>query len=222
MALERISVLVVDDHPIVRTGLRTLLEQNDDMQIVGEAESGPEALERAVALEPDVVLMDISMKGGSGLEAVHAIKASVPETKVLMLTVHDNEDYLREALAAGATGYVLKQAADAELAVAIRAVFQGGIFLYPSLVRVALGESPSKGGDGGSGPDVSSREALTSREEQVVQQVALGYTNREVANTLYLSVKTVETYRARAMRKLGLRTRSALVRYALERGLLKQ
>ena len=218
--MEPIRVLVVDDHPVVRAGLRTLLEYNGDMQIVGEAASGPEAVERALALAPDVVLMDITMEGGSGLEAIRAIKAHLPQTKLLVLTVHDSEDYMREALVAGATGYVLKQAADAELAVAIRAVYQGGVFLYPSLTRVVLDATRSTQ-DAASDKQGDPWETLSTREQEVLRLVALGHTNREVAAQLYLSVKTVETYRARAMSKLDLRTRSALVRYALDKGLLR-
>ena len=218
MTPKQIRVLVVDDHPIVRTGLRALLEYQADMQIVGEASNGLEAVECAMSLEPDVILMDITMEGNNGLQATHTIKTCLPQTKILVLTVHDNEDYVRKALEAGASGYVLKQAAEAELAVAIRAVYEGGVFLYPALTRVMFTGKPS------TRAAENTQDAwneLSDRERQVLSLVALGYTNREIAATLYLSVKTVETYRARAMSKLNLQTRSALVRYALEKGLLK-
>ena len=217
---ERIRIMLVDDHPVVRTGLKTLLGYQDDFQVVGEAENGVEAVSQALEHNPDVVLMDITMEGMSGLEAIRRIKEHLPEIKVLVLTVHDSEDYLRQALAAGATGYVLKQAADAELAVAIRAVYRGDLFLYPSLTRLVL---PDLGHDTPSRGQVQKTgwEQLSHREKQVLRLVALGYTSQDIAAQLFLSAKTIETYRARVMRKLDLRSRSALVRYALERGLLQ-
>lgn len=218
--MNKIRLLVVDDHPVVRAGLRTLLGAQPDMEVVGEADDGAVAVERALELRPDVVVMDITMRGVSGLEATRDLRRLLPETKVLVLTMHADEEYLRQMLEAGATGYVLKQAVDTELAVAIRAVQRGEVFLYSSFTRVLLGElgSNEELTDGHSPPD--SYELLSQREKEVLRLVALGYTNRQTADRLYLSVKTVETYRARVMEKLELRSRSALVRYALRKGLL--
>jgi len=215
-----IRLLVVDDHPVVRAGLRTLLGAQADMDVVGEADDGRVAIERAVELRPDVVVMDITMKGMGGLEATREITRRLPHTKVLVLTMHENEEYLRQLLEAGATGYVLKQAVDTELAVAIRAVQRGEVFLYSSLSRILLGDLAQKEGADQELSQLDSYERLSQREREVLRLVALGHTNQQIADQLYLSVKTVETYRARVMDKLGLKSRSALVRYALQRGLL--
>jgi len=216
--LEKIRLLVVDDHPVVRAGLRTLLDRESDMEVVGEAEDAGSAVAAVSDLKPDIVVMDITLADSDGLVATGEIKARWPETKVIVLTIHDDEGYLRQALAVGATGYVLKQAADTELVVAVRAVSRGEVFLYPTVTRVLLGDIvPPKTGDGTQRPGFS---ALSPREESVLRYVALGYTNREVAEKLSISVKTVETYRARVMEKLDLKSRSALVRYALSHGLM--
>ena len=217
--MEKIRILIVDDHPVVRAGLRTLLSGQPDMEVVGEANDGATAVERAEELMPDVVVMDITMGGMGGLEATHNIKARVPQTKVLVLTIHKSVEYLRRALEAGATGYVLKQAADTELAVAIRVVYRGEIFVYPVFTRVLLGDlTQDKETTERAQPD--SYELLSPREKEVLRLVALGYTSRQIADQLFLSVKTVGTYRGRLMAKLDLRSRPALVRYALDRGLL--
>jgi two-component system response regulator NreC len=218
--MQKIRLLVVDDHPIVRAGLRKLLDTQADMEVVGEASNGLTGVERALALEPDVAVMDITMEGMGGLAATREIRERVPRTRVLVLTVHNSVEYLRQTLDAGATGYVLKQAADMELAVAIRAVHRGEIYIYPVFTRVLLGDwKPEGEGEDLSKPD--SYELLSPREKEVLRLVALGYTNRQVAERLCLSVKTVGTYRARLMDKLNLRGRPALVRYALEKGLLE-
>jgi two-component system response regulator NreC len=214
--MEKIRLLVVDDHPVVRAGLRTLLGAQPDMEVVGEAEDGTTALEQAAQLQPDVVVMDITMEGMGGLAATRELKRRMPDTKVLVLTMHENEEYLRQMLEAGATGYVLKQAVDTELAVAIRAVHRGEMFLYSSFTRVLLGDL----GQGEENEEGRSYELLSPREQEVLRLVALGYTNQQIADDLFLSVKTVETYRARVMDKLDLKSRSALVRYALRHGLL--
>jgi two-component system response regulator NreC len=218
--MAKIRLLVVDDHPVVRAGLRTLLSAQDDIEVVGEAADGCAAIERAVELQPDVVVMDITMKGMGGLEATTKITERLPQTKVLVLTMHENEEYLRQMLEAGATGYILKQAVDTELVVAVRAVQRGEVFLYSSFSRILLGDWPQRGETAPSPPQVDSYGRLSEREREVLRLVALGHTNQEIANQLYLSVKTVETYRARVMDKLNLRSRSSLVRYALQRGLL--
>jgi two-component system response regulator NreC len=218
--MDKIRLLVVDDHPVVRAGLRTLLNAQDDIEVVGEAQDGRAAIEQAVELQPDVVVMDITMKGMGGPEATHAIVERLPNTKVLVLTMHENEEYLRQMLEAGATGYVLKQAVDTELVVAIRAVHRGEVFLYSSFSRILLGDTEPPNETNQLSPELDSYERLSPREREVLRLVALGHTNQEIADQLYLSVKTVETYRARVMGKLNLRSRSALVRYALQRGLL--
>lgn len=217
--MNKIRLLVADDHPVVRAGLRMLLGTQPDMEVVGEAVDGATAVERALELRPDVVVMDITMRGTDGLAATREIVKRIPQTKVLILTMHDSEEYLRQTLEAGATGYVLKQAADTELAVAIRAVQRGEIYLYPAFTRVLLRDlTPNRDTDGQAQRD--SYELLSPREKEVLRMVALGHTNRKIADQLFLSVKTIETYRARVMEKLNLRTRAALVRYALLRGLL--
>lgn len=230
--MNKIRLLVVDDHPVVRAGLRTLLGAQPDMEVVGEAENGEAAIARAVELKPDVIVMDITMGDMSGIRATREIRRLVttgqlPESKVLVLTMHDSEEYLRQMLEAGATGYVLKQAVDSELAVAIRAVQRGEVYLYSSFTKVLLGDLAAADGrtQTCAGPERQSRDSydlLSQREREVLRLVALGYTNQQVADQLFLSVKTVETYRERVMNKLGLQSRAALVRYALRRGLLDE
>jgi two-component system response regulator NreC len=220
--MTRIRVLITDDHTLFRSGLRLLLSNEPDIAVVGEAGDGAEAIRLARTLRPDVVLMDITMPGMSGLDATRAIRQDLPEVRVLILTMHEDEGYLRESLRAGASGYVLKRAAAAELAAAIRAAWRGETFIYPSLTRAlvrayleAVGRMP---------PEQVVRAAfdgLTERELTVLQLLALGYTNQEVADLLVLSVKTVETHRARIMDKLGLKSRADLVRYAIRKGLLE-
>jgi len=196
-----------------------LLSAQLDMEVVGEASDGITAIERALELKPDVVVMDITMGGINGGAATREIISRLPQTRVLVLTMHDSEEYLRQMLEAGATGYVLKQAADTELAVAIRAVHHGEVYLYPGFTRVLLADLiPSRDADSRQQRD--RYELLSQREKEVLRLVALGYTNRQIAERLSLSVKTVETYRARVMEKLNLKSRAALVRYALTRGLL--
>jgi two-component system response regulator NreC len=237
---QRIRILLADDHAVLRAGLRALLNAELDMQVIGEAESGQQAVDMARALQPDVVLMDVTMPGLSGIEATRRIKAAQPETRVLALTMHDDASYLRDILAAGGSGYVLKEAAGDELLSAIRAVYQGGTFLHPNHTRVLLddmlerdralkwrGQETGHSGEwrgqetGHSGEEKEERfQLLSEREAQVFKLVALGHRNSEIAEMLHLSVKTVETYKARLMEKLGLRSRAALVRYALELGIL--
>jgi two-component system response regulator NreC len=220
MGMNKIRLLIVDDHPVVRAGLRTLLGAQPDMEVVGEADDGATAIERCVEIRPDVVIMDITMKGMSGLASTREIVSRLPEIKVLVLTMHEDEEYLRQMLEIGATGYVLKQAVDTELAIAIRAVQRGEVYLYSSFTKVLLGDlaRDEEGRDGQK--RTSDYELLSRREKEVLRLVSLGYTNRQIADQLFLSVKTVETYRSRVMDKLGLRSRAALVRYALRQGLL--
>jgi len=214
-----IRLLIVDDHAVLRAGLRMLLDVQPDMTVVAEADSGEDAVAQARQQRPDVILLDLSLPGMGGLEAIRRLREVDPAMRVLVLTMHDDEGYLRRALEAGSAGYVLKRAADAELVSAIRAVAGGGTYLHREHVAVLLQ------GTGETGEDVVDAqrevcEALSARERQVLQLVALGHTNQQVADSLCLSIKTVETYRGRLMRKLGLATRAALVRYALDQGLL--
>jgi two-component system response regulator NreC len=214
-----IRLLLADDHALLRSGLRMLLDAQPDMQVVGEASDGTEAVREALKLRPDVVLMDVAMAGAGGLDATRRIKQRAPEIKVLVLSMYDDESYLRRALDAGASGYALKRAADTELLSAIRAVARDEIYLHPVLTRVLvgdlLGRKPSS-----APPIADDAPHLTEREVEVLRLVALGHTNQEIADSLYLSVKTVESYKGRLMEKLGLRGRAALVRYAVEAGLL--
>ncbi len=214
-----IRLLIVDDHAVLRAGLRMLLDVQPDMTVVAEADTGEDAVAQARQQRPDVILLDLSMPGMGGLEAIRRLREVDPSMRILVLTMHDDEGYLRRALEAGSAGYVLKRAADAELVSAIRAVAGGGTYLHREHVAVLLQ------GTGETGEDVVDAqrevcEALSARERQVLQLVALGHTNQQVADSLCLSIKTVETYRGRLMRKLGLATRAALVRYALDQGLL--
>lgn len=215
--MAKISVLIVDDHPVVRLGLRTLLESEPDMTVVGEAGNGQEAIRLAPELNPDVITMDISMPEMDGLEATRRIRALAPHAQVLILTVHAQERYLFPVLQAGAAGYVLKSTIDTELVNAIRTVAQGGAFLYPSATRMVL---ETFLGRVQTGEDRDTYAQLSEREREVLRFIALGYTAGEIADKLVLSPKSVETYRTRIMQKLNLHSRAALVQYALARGLL--
>jgi len=215
----RIRILLADDHAVLRTGLRMLLDAQPDMVVVGEAGDGREAIDRAQALQPDVILLDLTMPNLGGLAALPQLRDIAPQARVLILTMHDDEGYLRQVLAAGASGYVLKKATDTELLSAIRAVHRGEVYLYSSLTKALLEtllDRQVKASVAGRDP----YKVLSEREQTVVRLVALGYTNQEIADQLFLSIKTVETYRARAMEKLGLRSRAALVRFAVEHGWL--
>jgi two-component system response regulator NreC len=216
--MKRIRVFIADDHGVLRGGLRALIGAQADMEVVGEAANGPDAEEGARATEPDVVLMDISMPAGGGLAAIAAIMAFRPRTRVLVLTVHAEQGYVRAAADAGATGYVVKNAVDTELLAAIRAVAQGRIFMDTSLaLAVAARSIRSQPVDADRGQSVSQ---LTEREREVMERVAEGYTNSQIAEELRVGVKSVETYRSRLMEKLGLTSRAGLVRFALECGVL--
>jgi DNA-binding NarL/FixJ family response regulator len=206
-------VLIADDHGIVRSGLRMLLESEEGIDVIAEAADGDEALQLAVAEQPDLAILDVKMPGLNGLEATRAIRAEAPDVAVLILSMHDEERYLFEALKAGASGYVLKRAADSDLTDAIRAVERGEPFLTPeaqqALIRDVLGGGEARDDD------------LTPREEEVVKLVAEAHNNREIAELLGLAEKTVENHRSNAMRKLGMRDRVELVRYAIRRGLVE-
>ena len=220
-----IRVLIVDDHAVLRAGLRMLLDAQPDIVVVGEAETAEQAMALDLQRKPDVMIMDLTLPdrpGGpstmpSGLEAIRRIKARRPQARVLALTMHDDEGYLRAVLEAGGAGYVLKRAADTELLSAIRAVWRGGTYLHPEHASLLLGLAPANSEQ----ETDDSYEELSPREQQVLRLIALGHTNQQVADRLGLSVKTVETYKSRLMGKLGLTGRAALVRYALQRGLLE-
>ncbi len=223
----RIRILLADDHAVLRAGLRLLLNAQPDMTVVGEAETAEQTVALDARLQPDVVLIDLTLPAGSGdpdvslagLDAIRRIKSSRPQARLLVLTMHDDEGYLRAALEAGAVGYVLKRAADSELLSAIRAVHQGGTYLHPAHTRALLENVLDR--QRPSGAEGQERmEPLSPREQEVLRLVALGYTNAQIAGQLFLSVKTIETYRARGMDKLGLTGRAALVRYAQEKGWL--
>lgn len=213
----KIRVLLADDHAVLRSGLRALLNLELDMEVVGEASNGREAIELSQTLKPDVIVMDISMPEMDGLAATKAIHEIGIPCHIVMLTVHAEEDYLFQTLQMGTSGYVLKSSADTELMDAIRAAQRGEVFLYPSAVKKVLREY-LKGtrGEGGKG----ALEALTSREKEVLKLTAEGFTNQEIADKLVISPKTVDTYRQRIMEKLNLHHRSQLVQYALKTGLL--
>ena len=216
--MSRIRVLIVDDHAVLRAGLRMLMGGQPDMEVVGEAADGEEAVRQIPDTRPDVVLMDITMPGIGGIKAIEKIRRARPETRILVLTMHDVPAYLRSVLAAGASGYVVKRAADTELLSAIRGVHRGRTVLDPALAtRVVQGGLRRRSPAGQAAGPAS---VLSQREREVLELVAQGFTNQQIADRLGLSVKTVETYRSRLVEKLGLRSRAELVRYALDSGLL--
>ena len=209
----KIRVLIVDDHPVVRSGLKSLLEAEEDIEPVGEAGTMQEAVLRSRSLKPDVILMDVVMPGGSGIEATPAVLKEAPDAKVLILSMQDDPSYVRESFAVGASGYVLKEAADEEVVTAVREVAGGGHYVHPSLGAKMVAADAEERRRVESDP-------LTDREREVLRLLALGHTNQEIAQTLFLSVRTVETHRAHIMQKLRLQTRAELVRYAMEQEML--
>lgn len=219
-----IRIVLADDHSVLRAGLRALLEAEPDIEVVGEAEDGVDCVGRAVELEPDIILLDINMPHCNGLEALVQIHDLCPETKVLVLTMLDDVVYLRQVLARGGAGYVLKQAAADELLSAIRTVQDGGVFLHPHHALALAGEQPGSDPHETRSLPLDEKQtrlhSLSEREAEVFRLVALGHSNGEIADMMFLSVKTIETYKARLMKKLGLNTRAELVRYALEVGIL--
>jgi two-component system, NarL family, response regulator NreC len=209
-----VRVLIVDDHAVVRAGLKLLLDAEDDIEAVGEAGNARDAVFRMRSLEPDVVLMDVVMPGESGLEATAKILHESPETKVLVLSMQDDPRYVREAFAVGASGYVLKEAADTELVAAIREVANGGRYVHPTLgARLVTADAEER--------RRADEDPLSDREREVLRLLALGHTNQEIAQMLYISVRTAETHRAHIMQKLRLQSRAELVRHALAQGLLE-
>ena len=211
--MAKIRVLLADDHAIVREGVRMILAKESDIEVVGEAQDGAQALEMVERLKPAVVVMDISMPGIGGIEATQQTKARHPDVNILALTMHEDESYVFKLLHAGASGYVLKAQADSDLLNAVRAVERGEPFLTPeaqrALIQDVLGEGSVR------------EDELTPREQEVVKLVAEAHTNREIAEILHLSEKTVENHRSNAMKKLGMRDRVELVRYAIRKGLIE-
>jgi DNA-binding NarL/FixJ family response regulator len=209
-----IRVLVVDDHAVVRSGLRRLLDAESDIETVGEAPNADRAVFEAIDSEPDVVLLDLIMPEKGGIEGMPAVLQAVPEAKVLVLSMQDDPRYVRAAFEAGASGYVLKEAADTEVVAAVRAVAAGERYVHPALgARLIAAETEER--------RRAEQDPLSEREREVLRLLALGHTNQEIAKQLYISVRTSETHRAHIMQKLSLSSRAELVRYALENGLIE-
>jgi len=210
-----IRVVLVDDHAVVRSGLRLLLDAEDGVEVVGEAGNAKDAVFRARALKPDVILLDLVMPGESGIEVLPKLLKESPETSVLVLSMQDDPSYVREAFAAGASGYVLKEAADEEVVSAVREIASGGRYVHPALgARLVVAEAAERA--------AADADPLSDREREVLRLLALGHTNHEIAQKLYISVRTAESHRAHIMQKLRLSTRAELVRYALSQGLLAE
>ncbi len=209
-----IRLVIVDDHAVVRAGLRLLLDREDDLEVVAEAGTAEEGVRAARLEKPDVVLLDVVMPGGSGIDVCADVITASKGAKVLVLSMQDDPSYVREAFAAGASGYMLKEAADADLVHAVREVAGGGRYVHPTLgARLAQAEVEAA--------RRAADDPLSEREREVLRLLALGHTNQEIAGQLYISVRTAETHRAHIMQKLGLGTRAELVRYALANGLLE-
>ena len=215
---KKARIILADDHAVVRDGLRRLIDAEPDLEVVATAATASEVVQRVVELRPDVLLLDITMPGGSGIGALEQIRKLSTSTRILILTMHEDPEYLRVSLVSGASGFILKNAAGQELLAAIRSVNQGRIYVDPTLAGVALHDVLAPPRRAGTAPSAFDR--LSPRELEVLRQLALGFTNKEVADRLAVSVKSVETYRARLSEKLGLNRRAELVRYALENGLI--
>lgn len=214
--MDKLRVLLADDHAVVREGLRALLDAQPDLEVVGEAADGESACRKADELRPDVVIMDVSMPGLSGVEATSRLKHDLPGVQVLALTVYEDKGHLRRMLQAGASGYILKLATGEDLVRAVRVIAQGGVYLDPMLVSKVVGDIVSEGSETGRPGSTH----LTDRESQVLLLVARGFSNKEIAGQLDISVKTVETHKLRSMEKLGLKSRAEVVQFALREGWL--
>ncbi|SFV14431.1 MULTISPECIES: response regulator transcription factor [unclassified Methylobacterium] len=212
--MDRIRVVLADDHPVVLAGIRTLLSVDPGIELVGEAGNGTDALSIITGLRPDVAVIDVSMPGINGLELTERATRDCPGVRLLVLTVHEDVAYVQPLLHAGARGYLLKRSAPEDLPRAVRAIAAGGIYLDPAIARHAMGD-PAGGAEPG-----DAGEALSSRETEVLRLIAQGFSNKEIARRIDVSVKSVETYKARATEKLGLRTRSEIIRYGVSHGWL--
>lgn len=213
--MTKIRVLLADDHAVLRAGIRALLDMQPDIEVIGEAGDGRQAIERVRELQPDIILMDIGMPGLDGLAATRQIKENHPRTRILILTQHENKEYVLPALKIGASGYVLKRAEGDELLTAIRAVHAGGTFLDPAVAGVLADDTRRKPGS-----PADPFDALTEREREVLTLLAQGSTYQHIAETLFISPKTVDFHRTNLMRKLGLSSRADLTKYAVQRGLI--
>ena len=211
--MELIKIFLADDHTVLRAGLRLLLDAQPDIQVVGEAGNGLDALKQAEQMQPDLILLDLTMTGLGGMEVLPLLRKAIPQTRILILTMHDDESYLRQALREGASGYVLKKAADSELLSAIHAVMRGEVYVHPAMTRILLDDILPVSTNG------NPWDELSEREREVLIKVARGLTSAKIAEQLSLSAKTVETYRSRGMEKLGLRSRAALIQFALTHNL---
>ncbi|MCJ7578592.1 MAG: response regulator transcription factor [candidate division Zixibacteria bacterium] len=216
-SMGKIRLLVADDHKIFRQGIKKLLEEEKDLQVVGEAKDGREAVKKAEELKPDIVLMDVAMADLNGMEATRQIKKALPDTKILMLTMHKNEEYVLQSFQAGACAYVLKEGAVEELVSAIHSVYNDKSYLSPTISKTVVDAYLRKME---TGKMETPFDLLTDREREVLQLIAEGYTNREVAKSLYISVKTVEAHRAHIMQKLDIHEVARLVKYAIQKGLV--
>lgn len=215
--MKKLRLLVADDHKIFRQGIKKLLDEESDLSIVGEAADGREAVQKATELKPDVILMDIAMANLNGLEATKKIKKVLPSARVIMLTMHKNEEYILQSFQAGASGYILKEGAVEELVSAIRSIYQDKSFLSPTISKTLIDAYLRKME---TGKTETPFDLLTDREREVLQLIAEGYTNREVAKALFISVKTVEAHRAHIMQKLNIHDIAKLVKYAIQKGLV--
>jgi two-component system response regulator NreC len=214
----KIRILLADDHTILRAGLKMMLNAQPDMEVIGEAQDGRQALHETQRLQPDIVLMDITMPDINGIEATKQIKRAQPEVKVLILTMHEHDEYIFQALRAGASGYMLKEAADTELITALHVVQSGQFYLSPAAQSVMVGDYLQRVR---TGEEKDSYSSLTEREREILKLVAEGYTNNQRAERLVISPKTVDTHRTHIMDKLNLHSRAELVKYAMRRGLLE-
>lgn len=216
--MPKTKILIVDDHAIVREGVRMILAQESDLEVVGEAGDGQQALELTERIRPDVVIMDISMPGMGGIEATQTVRAKHPEVQVLVLTMHEDESYVFQLLRAGAAGYVLKRAAAQDLVQAVRAAAKGEAFLYPSVARKVVEDYLRRVE---TGEERERYDGLTTREKEILTLIAQGLSNQQIAEKLFISIKTVQTHRAHILEKLALHDRTELVRYAIRKGLIE-
>lgn len=215
--MKKISILIADDHVIVREGLRAILGAQADIDVVGEATNGEEAVRKVKEIQPDIVLMDITMPGMDGLEATREIRRLNPDVKILVLTMHESDDYFFSMLEAGASGYFIKGGSSAELISALRAVWRDEVFIYPTLAKKLVRDYLQQVR---TGQQKESYDGLTNREREVLKLIAEGYSNQEIADRLVLSVTTVQTHRAHIMGKLGLHSRTELIKYAIKQGFI--